>query len=448
MLQEKGLILKKKNYDLTLLLIIMALLVYYLIIAYNLLFNKNPDELLRYKIPLYIYRHGALPVGTNKEVMLPFGNFSYAYYPQLLGGILSSIFMKIMSLFSTKPTLLVFAARWTSSIFGIITVYFTAKSCKLLTNKRILSYAAAVIIGLLPQFTYLSAYVNNDVIAIAGVSILIFSLIIATKRKWNYKVAVLFAGGIIVCLLGYLNSIPFVLLGICYAIFTIVNQYKTGEVSGKSAMKIVGLSIVIVLLFASPLYIRNYCLYHDFTGAKAFNDANQRWLISTGKQTMNPYNGSIIRMMLDSNSMVTTLKSTVSLFGYMSVTPKVGYYIFYLLFFYTGILFKIVLTKINLDNTTKLKKIFDILMLLGVILTICLSIYRSATTDFQPQGRYILTIFPIIVIWWIEGINKFSILLVNNIKIKCYIYIPVICYVVLSLWCVLRYVILNPLLVG
>ena len=85
MLQEKGLILKKKNYDLTLLLIIMALMVYYLIIAYNLLFNKNPDELLRYKIPLYIYRHGALPVGTNKEVMLPFGNFSYAYYPQLLG---------------------------------------------------------------------------------------------------------------------------------------------------------------------------------------------------------------------------------------------------------------------------------------------------------------------------------------------------------------------------
>ncbi|MQB65387.1 hypothetical protein [Limosilactobacillus reuteri] len=436
--------MKKKNYDITLLLIIVVLLIYYLIIAYNLLLDRSPDELLRYKIPLYIYKHGSLPVGTNKEVMLPFGNYSYAYYPQLLGGTLSAIFMKIMALFSTKSTLLVFAARWTSAIFGVITVWFTAQSCKLLTNRRMLSNAVAVIVGVLPQFAYLSAYVNNDVIAIGGVSVLIYSLIMATKRNWSYKSAVIFAGGVIICLLGYLNSIPIVFVGICYAIFTIVEQCRANDVTGKLAIKIIGLSIVTILLFTLPLYIRNYYLYHDFIGAKVFNDAYQRWLANGGNQTMAPYNSGTMKMVLDSNWIVTTFKSAVSLFGYMNVSTKSGYYIFYLLFFYTGVLFKIVLT--NYSKTRKQKIIFDALMLLGVILTLYLSMYRSATTDFQPQGRYILTIFPIIVIWWIEGINKLSMILDNNIKFK--VNVSVILYMVVSLWCILRYVILNPLLVG
>lgn len=437
--------MKRKGYNLSLSIILSLLLIYYLIIAYKLLLDRSPDELLRYKIPLYIYKHGSLPVGTNKEVMLPFGNYSYAYYPQLLGGILSSVFMKIMSLFSTRPVLLVFAARWTSAIFGVITVYFVAWSCKLLTQRNTLSYAAAVIVGVLPQFAYLSAYVNNDIIAIAGVSIIVFSLIVATKRKWNYKVAALFATGTTICLLGYLNTVPFVFIGICYAVFLIVNQCKLGEIPRNLAIKIIVFSVVIILIFVLPLYIRNYYLYHDFTGAKAFNNAYHRWLANGGNQTMAPYNGSIIKMMLNSGWIVTSFKSMVSLFGYMSVSTKSGYYVFYLIFLYTGILFKLILPSKDFSCS---QTVFDILMLIGTVLTLFLSMYRSVTTDFQPQGRYILTIFPIIVIWWMEGINKLSILLNDGLMFRCYVYISIEVYIAISLWCTLRYIVLNPLLVG
>lgn len=113
----------------------------------------------------------------------------------------------------------------------------------------------------------------------------------------------------------------------------IVNQCKLGEIPRNLAIKIIVFSVVIILIFVLPLYIRNYYLYHDFTGTKAFNNAYHRWLANGGNQTMAPYNGSIIKMMLNSGWIVTSFKSMVSLFGYMSVSTKSGYYVFTLFSF-------------------------------------------------------------------------------------------------------------------
>lgn len=60
--------------------------VYYLIWAAGLKFNGNPDELMRYLVPKYIYNHGNLPTGYDKEAVYQLGNWSYAFYPQMLGG--------------------------------------------------------------------------------------------------------------------------------------------------------------------------------------------------------------------------------------------------------------------------------------------------------------------------------------------------------------------------
>lgn len=441
--------LKKRKFSIVLLLLIIGLSIYYLTIAYRLMLNHSPDELLRYKIPLYIYNHGALPVGTNKEVMLAFGNYSYAYYPQLLGGFLSALFMKIMAFFSTKSSLLVFAARWTSVLMGALSVYYIAKSCKILTKNNLLSYAIVIIVGLLPQFVYLSAYVNNDIIVIAGVSIMIYALILATEKVWCYRSAVTFALGVVICLLGYLNSIPFVFLGICYAFILLGIQVKSREITLESGIKVAIVALIIVLITTSPLYIRNYSLYHDFTGTKAFDDAYHRWLKSGGGQTMAPYPGSIVKMIFDSKWIVTTFKSMVCLFGYMSIETKTGYYIFYLLFFYTGLLFFIALlnAKGSKNRTSnKVKLLFNGLMFLGIVLTILLSMYRSVTTDYQPQGRYILTVLPIISIWWVEGMNKFEIY--SGVRAKYLSYVAILFYMLVSIVCVFHYVMFNPMLVG
>lgn len=190
-------------------------------------------------------------------------------------------------------------------------------------------------------------------------------------------------------------------------------------------------------------------MYHDFTGTKAFDDAYHRWLKSGGGQTMAPYPGSIVKMIFDSKWIVTTFKSMVCLFGYMSIETKTGYYIFYLLFFYTGLLFFIALlnAKGSKNRTSnKVKLLFNGLMFLGIVLTILLSMYRSVTTDYQPQGRYILTVLPIISIWWVEGMNKFEIY--SGVRAKYLSYVAILFYMLVSIVCVFHYVMFNPMLVG
>ena len=82
---------------------------------------------------------------------------------------------------------------------------------------------------------------------------------------------------------------------------------------------------------------------------------------------------------------------------------------------------------------------------MGLILTIFLSMYRSVTTDYQPQGRYVLTILPIIAIWWIEGIVKLE--EISNLKIRVSIYIAVVIYVIVSVVCILHYVLFNSMII-
>lgn len=136
----------------------------------------------------------------------------------------------------------------------------------------------------------------------------------------------------------------------------------------------------------------------------------------------------------------------VSLFGYMNVFPKLGYYIFYLLFFYTGLLFSIVLLSKEKSKDTK-TKIFNCLMLIGVLLTIFLSMYRSVTTDYQPQGRYALTVLPIFIIWWTTGMNKLR--KSSRPKYSAFLYTTLITvYAIISLTCVIHYVVLNSILIG
>ncbi|MGN1283353.1 MAG: hypothetical protein ACI4UB_06015 [Limosilactobacillus sp.] len=420
----------------SLLLILLVLFFYYLIIAYNLKLNSSPDELLRYKIPLYIYKHGILPVGTDTAVMLPFGNYSYAYYPQLLGGIISAVFMKAFSLFTVDSQALVFAARLTSVCFGLLTVYFTALSAQIVTKSKKWSLIAALLVGVLPQFAYLSGYVNNDIISIAGASIILYSIIYSIYNGWNYKSALTFAMGAITCLLGYLNSVPFVFLGGIYAIYILIKQVKQGIVNKRKSYYILAYVFIVIIIFTFPFYFRNYYLYHDFFGNQAFLRAYNRWINNGGQPTMHPFSGSIITMLWKTDWIKVTFESTIGMFGYYEYFLNLIVYIFYLLFFYTGLFLK----SFNEQVTIRKSKL-SILLICIIIFTLFLSAYRSKTTDYQPQGRYILTILPIIILWCIEGFQW----LAKKLKSKSRIFLTsaISIYILISLAAILHYVILN-----
>lgn len=73
--------------------------------------------------------------------------------------------------------------------------------------------------------------------------------------------------------------------------------------------------------------------------------------------------------------------------------------------------------------------------------------YRSVTTDYQPQGRYVLTVLPIFIIWWTIGMNKLR--KSSRPKYSVFLYTTLITvYAIISLTCVIHYVVLNSILIG
>jgi hypothetical protein len=396
-----------------LIVIAMILLtVFYLFLAYHLPLSTNPDEILRYKNPLFIYENSYLPSGYDKRVMLPFGNYSYAFYPQWLGALISAFFMKVMSIFSTNGHMLLFASRWTSILFGILTVIFTGMTSKKLFRSNEAAILSASLVAFLPQLVYLSAYVNNDIIAIAGVSIIIYALVGAQVDNWNLKYTLLFSLGCICDILGYLNSIPFVFFGLVYGLFTLVMQSKNGRIEGKKALVYILCGIVIVLVIVLPFFIRNYLLYKDFLGTKIFDQRYEAWIKHGGYATLFPYHGSWQQLLFRSVWFKSTLMSSIGLFGYMNVVMRPYLYALYYLLFAIGIvLFCIGFRR---EKAFSYIKLFHLLMFVACLLTIVLSLYRSKVTDFQAQGRYVMTIVPILSIWITSGYN----LLINRLKFR------------------------------
>ena len=153
-------------------------------------FNFGPDEYVRYDLPLYIYEHGVLPNGFIDEIRNEYWGFSYAYYPTFLGPVLSALFMKIISVFTTDGFWLLAAARFTSVIFGTLTVYFVYKiGEKLFTGEY--KWFMTVFLAMIPQYTFLTSYVNNDIICICGSAIIIYAWVRGMTEMWNLKNAIL-----------------------------------------------------------------------------------------------------------------------------------------------------------------------------------------------------------------------------------------------------------------
>lgn len=119
--------------------------------------------------------------------------------------------------------------------------------------------------------------------------------------------------------------------------------------------------------------------------------------------------------------------------------------LFYEIFAYTSLQFLIfpnIGKKIRFNSST----LFNLLMIIASLMTVWMSAHRSVTTDFQPQGRYILTILPILTVWMVNGFHKMT-KYWNNLKLKPTILSLSILYIVVGMVIILHYVFMNPALV-
>lgn len=362
-----------------------------------------PDETMRYQIPEYIYRYGALPNGDMEELRNELWGFSYAYYPNMLGPIMSAAFMKIASIFSTEKYVLLMAARITSILFGVVSVMFLMMSCKRLFSRKT-KWVITVFVSMIPQFVYLSTYVNNDIICIGGSAIICYSWICGLQDGWNYKNSCILTSGIVVCSLSYYNSYGWILCSIFLFGFSFVLQRND---SGKyKKMLKYGLFIsCLTLLVISGFFIRNAILYDgDFLGMNSLTQSSELYAVDwlkPSKRNIAVNIGMSVREMLHSTQwgkhawLESTYKSFIGGFGYMEFflsDTMYNIYKFVIILLLAGWIGQVIQWMLKQEKTTlrnqRYLSLFYVNLLIAFCIPICLSIYYSYAVDYQAQGRY------------------------------------------------------------
>ena len=364
--------------------------------------NAAPDEAMRFQIPNYIYRNGSLPAGYDPQIRDANWGFSYAFLPYL-AGLFSSFFMKVASIFSTAPEVLFAAARFTSVVCGTLTAFFCYKLGTELFD-GMYRWVFVSLIVFLPQFAFCASYHNNESLALMSISMILYCWVRGIRYGWPVKICVLFGIALSICFLSYYNAYGFIL---CSALIFIISAAFQGE--GKIHWKPLfgkGFFIVgVVLVLAGWWFIRNCFLYDgDFLGRAALNICGEQYAIESLKpsvrETLKSQGYSLLGMLKNTAWIQISYQSFIGVFGWMDVWMSGWIYSAFLaLFGLAGVGLLLKIKKFWQRRKTAFKEggaalrgrlLFEAALLLGMGITLGLSLHYSYTSDFQPQGRYLL----------------------------------------------------------
>lgn len=408
--------------------------------AYVQPYDYAPDEYMRYKPILYIYKNGSLPLPYSKEVVVKYFNASYAYYATFLPTICSALFMKVMSFFSVSERNLIFAARFPNIVAGVIFVYFVIKIYdELLKNKKI-KILGILLASLMPEFIFLTSYINNDMMAIMSSGIIVYSWIKMIKYNINLKNSLLLSLGIIVCALSYYNAYGYILCSIFIFMFMCISKKNSViEFDLKKFIKYGTLISSIVLVFISYFFIRNFIINKgDLLGIQSFLNACEKsqFLDIRPSLRKTPQNmGISIFQLLFTNKynggywFLTSYISFIGKFGYLQFPLPIIVYILYFVY----IIFGIIGYFINVKNYKKSnrKMFLHVCLFLCMIIPFFLSIKYSYSVDYQPQGRYLFPSYIAFLIFIALGYDNIYSKITNN-KLKNVVVNLCYCFIIVS----------------
>lgn len=348
-------------------------------------FAGPPDELSRYMIPQYIYQHGTLPTGFEPEVQIGGYGGSYAFMPGL-PYIFMALFMKVGSLFSADPHVLLFSARCFNVLMGLLMSIYVMTIGRMLFKKpeHYLLFSAMVIF--LPEMLFVHTYVNTDSMAMLGITLMVYALLAMYQEQVRMKWIWYFSIGAILCTLSYYNSYGMLLVSI--PIF--IGAFYKDKLDTRNMFKY---GFIILGIWAAGSlwwYIRNgIILDGDLFGmatmsrVQAETGLGARWsYYQDGK--------SIIDMFLENQLARGMFISYIAAYGGRSIFAPIWYYGLYALIFGVGIISALVYCIRHYREFDGKVKLFTWMMMLEGLITVGLWLYYCYVLDLQPQGRYLL----------------------------------------------------------
>ena len=406
-------------------------------------FDAGPDENMKYDVCKFIVNNGTLPHGGDETIRNPIWGISYAFQP-IFSYIIGAIFMKIvMTIFSlgTLDFATVVAARLVSVLCNTGTAIFTIKIGEKLFKNKYTKWMFISLVTLLPQFVFIGSYINNDSLAIFAISIIIYSWIVGMESNWGKKSCIMLAVGIGICAISYYNAYVYIL---CSILLFATSFFKNKKIEFKYLfIKGIGISC-IVLGICGWYFVRNIIVYDgDILGLKTENAYAEEFADNDHKPStlMYPQRAgvSLIKMIFEMGWLKDTFKSFIAIFGYMSMLAPFFVYTFYEILILIGGIGCIISFKRIFANENKNIRKLNYFFMLGIVITVCLSLIYSYTSDYQPQGRYIMTSlipFMYFLTLGIERVIDFikKDIVKNIIKITISIIcalLPIICLVIL-----------------
>jgi hypothetical protein len=306
----------------------------------------------------------------GKESLVPVYNHTYqeifSSYKDKTSFYLLRVFQVLISLINLVV------------IYKIAGFYFHDEKFKLLT---------AFIAGAIPQFAFVSSYINNDTLANLFSSLIIFSFLNFLKVK-SLKSIVLFSLILAVSLLIKKTMFFFLPVIMLVSFFAIANKQLN--------LKTFGVKLASILLFIAVIslwfFLRNMNLY------------NEAFLSQTEMSTVPFYVD--VKPLLSSYFIYPFIPglfgSFWGVFGWMNVA--LPFFVYVLLFLFVSLNFFFLLRSYNL------KKLFNVKVLFAILSVIfCLGgvVYYN-TIYSQHQGRFLFPVLPFIVIFLIYGIKAIS----------------------------------------
>lgn len=417
-------------------------------------YNYGPDEYMRYLVPKYIYLHGSMPLPDAPGVVVSNFNASYAYYPLLLGSVISALFMKITSFFTIDTHVILVASRFTSVIFGVLFIYFMVKIAKkLFPNNRLAKNFMIAFSSLIPQLTFLASYVNNDIIALAGCAMLVYAILLL-KDNLNLKASILYGVSISIIALSYYNAYAYILGGIIFFILIFIKKRdKKISFQAKSFFKYGLLISAIVIILCSYFFIRTAIVNDgDFLGMNSFleacentKDPNPNIKPSTRDTPknlgMSVWESLWTKHYTQESYVSLAYRSFVGVFGYMNYPVNTYIYILYFVIISLGLI-GFLIHYFNSKGDYK-KMLFYTCLILSGLITICLGIYYMYATDYQPQGRYLYPMFVSLAIFVSLGISKLIEILSRKVRNETAILLQVLIYAILIIMLIISYISAN-----
>ena len=419
MKKAAGSITKKEFLFLTLCLV--SCFIFYFVWSLNNAFNTSPDEGMRFDVIRYIYETGIIPDGFTEEIRTATYGYSYAFFPTFLGALLSTAFMHIAAVFSTEQGVLLMAARMTSLLGSIFALFFFYLSLRKLFSVRV-SAVCLTMTAMMPQYAYLSTYVNNDIICIWGSSLVLYGWLCVFEKGWTVFSTLMTGSGIVVIALSYYNGGAWILMSILF-FFTGFYWHKGQGIWSYDRMKkMCALIVGFVFVCVGYFYIRNIILYNgDMFGIRAMSESGRLYglpmLYPENRPTGHNMGISLLHFLLyptvlNVSWLALSFLSFVGVLGPMNIILPIIFYIFYLIIFLIGVLAFLVdfgcqskkMRNLQQGSEERIKAkmyiLFRVMLIVCIVTPFCLSVYYSYFMDYQSQGRYIypgLTAFIVIL---------------------------------------------------